>query len=46
MLNLAVTYTDAEKHMCDAIISFMVISEDNSVKNARLPLNMQHSNFR
>ncbi|WP_034549927.1 glycoside hydrolase family 13 protein [Carnobacterium funditum] len=42
-VELAVTYTDPKNDMCDAIISFMLFPEDHSVKDARLPLNMQHS---
>ena len=41
--DLAVNYTDPENDMCDAIISFMLFPEDHSVKDVRLPLNMQHS---
>ena len=41
--DLAVDYTDPKNDMCDAIISFMLFPEDHSVKDARLPLNMQHS---
>ncbi|MGB3160970.1 MAG: alpha-glucosidase [Carnobacterium sp.] len=41
--NLAFTYTDPKNDMCDAIISFMLFPEDHSVKDARLPFNMQHA---
>lgn len=41
--DLAVTYTDPKNDMCDAIISFMLFPEDHSLKDPRLPLNMQHA---
>ncbi|SEL11161.1 alpha-glucosidase [Carnobacterium iners] len=41
--DLAVTYTDPKNDMCDAIISFMLFPEDHSVKDSRLPFNMQHA---
>ncbi|MEG0289722.1 MAG: alpha-glucosidase, partial [Carnobacterium sp.] len=41
--DLAVTYSDPQNDMCDVIISFMLFPEDHSVKDPRLPFNMQHA---
>lgn len=41
--DLAVTYSDPTNDMCDTIISFMLFPEDHSVKDPRLPFNMQHA---
>ncbi|MER2227379.1 MAG: alpha-glucosidase [Carnobacterium sp.] len=40
-VDLAFEYTDPANNMCDAIISFLIFPEDESMKDPRLPFNMQ-----
>ncbi|SDQ12294.1 alpha-glucosidase [Carnobacterium viridans] len=42
-VDLAFKYTHPENEMCNAIISFMIFPEDESMKDPRLPFNMQSS---
>lgn len=39
--DLAVRYTRPKNDMCDAVISFLLFPEDDSLKDPRLPANMQ-----
>lgn len=40
-VDLAFEYTDPANNMCNAIISFLIFPEDESMKDPRLPFNMQ-----
>lgn len=42
-VDLAFKYTHPENEMCNAIISFLIFPEDESMKDPRLPFNMQSS---
>lgn len=42
-VDLAFEYTKPESNMCNAVVSFLIFPEDETMKDPRLPLNMQSS---
>ncbi len=42
-VDLAFEYTNPESDMCNAVVSFLIFPEDETMKDPRLPFNMQSS---